>query len=352
VRRPARISALLLVASPRLPAFASTSPFEGHQCKCRTGLHRVHPIPLHRDIDRAREAATKRCSDDSSDGKGFLMAEDGTARQAEGGWHSTDARDGCRLVYKLIKGRGAGRLALCHSLAMDGSFWDRVVPLLAADADILVYDARGHGRSAKPAGPYTVELFADDLAGLFDAVGWRSAVVAGASMGGCVALAFGAAYPARVDGLGLIDTTAWYGADAPAKWEERAGKALTEGLGALIEFQTSRWFTDAFREAHPDIVERAVRVFLANDVRAYAETCRMLGAADKRAAMTAFRFPCQVIVGREDYASPVAMAEAMAGAIPGARLHIIENARHLTPLEVPDIVAADLRGLLQARAHA
>jgi 3-oxoadipate enol-lactonase len=256
-------------------------------------------------------------------------------------------RDGTRLAYRLSKGSGSRRVVLVHSLAMDGSFWDRVIPLLKEHADVLVYDCRGHGQSDKAKGPYSVELFADDLADLLDQVGWRSATVCGASMGGTVAIAFTAAYPDRVDALALFDTTCWYGPEAPAQWAERAQKALDDGMSALVPFQQTRWFSDSFRDQHPDIVDRAVEVFLANDVRCYAETCRMLGAADKRDALKNFRMPCAVLVGAEDYATPVAMARVLQAGIAGATLEVIENARHLTPLEVPETVAGKIVGLIK-----
>jgi 3-oxoadipate enol-lactonase len=248
------------------------------------------------------------------------------------------ARDGAAIAYTLLKDGGGERprVVLIHSLAMDRSFWDRVVPILAGEVDLLVYDCRGHGASDKPAGPYTVEQFADDLRDLMDAVGWKSATVAGASMGGCVSLAFAAGYPENTDGLGLLDTTAYYGDDAPEKWAGRAEKATTEGMGALVEFQKTRWFGEAFRAAHPDILQNALDVFLANDVAAYAETCRMLGAADKRDALSSLRMPVAIMVGEEDYATPIAMAEAMKAEIPHASLQVIPGARHFTPLEVPE----------------
>jgi 3-oxoadipate enol-lactonase len=240
---------------------------------------------------------------------------------------------------------------LVHSLAMDGTFWDGVVPLLTEHTDVLVYDARGHGKSDKPAGPYTVELFARDLADLLVVVGWRSSTVCGASMGGSVAIAFAATYPDRVDGLGLFDTTCWYGAESPAQWAERAQKALDSGMSGLVEFQKSRWFSDAFRSERPDIVERLIGVFLANDVRASAESCRMLGDLDKRQALAQFDFPCVVLVGSGDYATPPAMARALEASIAGAKLHVIENARHFTALEVPEVIAAHTIKLLDARSR-
>jgi len=259
------------------------------------------------------------------------------------------ARDGTRLAYTLqgnTQRAAVSRIVLIHSLAMDRRFWQPVVERLADHATLLIYDCRGHGESDKPLGPYTVELFADDLADLLDHVGWPSAVVAGASMGGCIALAFAAAYPTRTAGLGLIDTTAWYGAEAPKQWAERASRAATAGMGALVEFQTTRWFGDSFRAQCPDVIKHCVDVFLRNEVAAYVETCNMLGAADLRAALPAMTTPTAIIVGEEDYATPVAMAEAMRQAISGSTLTVLKAARHLTPLEMPDVIAAELAALM------
>ena len=259
-------------------------------------------------------------------------------------------RDGTRLAYALhgnVHRAAASRIVLIHSLAMDRLFWQPVVEQLADHAAVLTYDCRGHGESDKPKGPYTVELFAGDLADLLDHVGWPSAVVAGASMGGCIALAFAAAHLARTAGLGLIDTTAWYGAEAPKQWAERASRAATAGMAALIEFQTTRWFGDAFRQQRPDVVARCVEVFLRNEVAAYVETCNMLGAADLRAALPAMTMPTAIVVGEEDYATPVAMAEAMHQAISGSTLTVLKAARHLTPLEMPGAVVEELRVLMQ-----
>jgi 3-oxoadipate enol-lactonase len=257
-------------------------------------------------------------------------------------------RDGTRLAYSL-RGTGRDGAVLVHSLAMDGAFWRAVADRLAVEMPVLTYDCRGHGASDKPAGPYTVELFARDLADLLDHVGWQSALVAGASMGGCIALAFAAAYPARTAALGLIDTTAWYGSDAPRQWAERAGKAAQDGMAALVEFQATRWFGDQFRAQHPDVVRESVAVFLANDVTAYGETCRMLGAADARAALPGMTMPTAIVVGEEDYATPVAMSEALHRGIKGSTLTVLKGARHLTPLEAPERVADELLALAARR---
>jgi pimeloyl-ACP methyl ester carboxylesterase len=107
----------------------------------------------------------------------------------------------------------------------------------------------------------------------------------------------------------------------------------------MIAFQTTRWFSDAFRAQHPDTVAALARVFQANDVACYEAACAMLGDADLRKALPAFRMPVSVIVGEEDYATPVTMAEALNTAIPEATFTVIRGGRHLTPAECPDEIA-------------
>jgi len=257
-------------------------------------------------------------------------------------------RDGTRLAYTLYDRPAPSRhVVLIHSLAMDRSFWCPVAERLAMNTWVLIPDCRGHGRSNRPKGPVTVELHADDLADLLDQLGWRTALVAGASMGGCIALAFAIRHPARVSALGLVDTTAWYGPDAAQSWEQRANAALASGLSSLTDFQVTRWFGDKFRADHPHVVKDCVDTFLRNDVAVYAQTCRMLGACDLRSGLAAIKVPTAIVVGEEDYATPPAMAEAMHTAIAGSTLTALPGARHLTTLERPDQIVAELDRLLQ-----
>jgi 3-oxoadipate enol-lactonase len=230
---------------------------------------------------------------------------------------------------------------------MDRSMWDGVVAELRGDADILTYDARGHGASFKPPGPYTTGQFAADLAGVLAAAGWDRAVVAGASMGGSVALQFAISYPQAVSGLGLIDTTAWYGDDAAGVWHERGRKAGTDGFASMVPFQQSRWFADAFRAERLDLVERFTQIFVRNDPVAYAAACDMLGNFDLRAGLAGIAVPAEVLVAEEDYATPPPMAHVLAEGIAGARLTIVPNARHLTPIEIPERIAALLRAVIE-----
>jgi 3-oxoadipate enol-lactonase len=87
-------------------------------------------------------------------------------------------------------------------------------------------------------------------------------------------------------------------------------------------------------------------VFLRNDIGAYGEACRMLGRADLRSALPRLKMPTAVVVGEEDYAAPPAMAEALHRGIAGSTYKVLSKARHLTPLELPDVIAAEIAALM------
>ena len=256
--------------------------------------------------------------------------------------------DGCAISYTSHAGSAnAPRVVLIHSLALDSSVWNGVVAKLGGRAEVLTYDCRGHGHSERRAGTFTPELFARDLNELLDHVGWRQVLIGGCSMGGCVAQAFAGQYPARASAVALIDTTSWYGNDAGKAWRERAKAAQSNGLAGLVEFQITRWFGDAFRLANPELVNAIVSVFLANDLDCYAATCIMLGDADLRPYLPRIQVPVAIIVGEQDYATPVAASQQLHESISGSTLTILPNARHLTPMECPDEIASHLVDLAQ-----
>ncbi len=260
--------------------------------------------------------------------------------------------DGVAITFKVVRaGSSAPKLVLIHSLAMDHSFWQPVLDHLAGTVSAVVIDARGHGSSDHPKGPYAATRMAADVNDVLDSLGWSSVVVGGASMGGCVAQQFALDYPGRTRALALMGTTSWYGTTATADWKARAEKALDEGLSALVDFQKTRWFSDAFRQSHPDIVQHAVDVFLRNEVQAYAATCNMLGSFDVRDRLGTIEVPTAILVGEEDYAAPPQMAQALHDGIAGSTMAVVPGARHLLPLEVPALVAAAL-GELAVRANA
>ncbi len=243
--------------------------------------------------------------------------------------------NGVRLSYEVT---GSGPwLVLAHSLGMRGEQWCQQVPAFAQRYRVLTYDARGHGSSEKPPAPYSFELFAEDLYQLLRAEGVERTAAIGLSLGGNTVQALAAAHPELVQALVLSDTTAWYGPRGQESWEARAREVEAKGMAGIRDFQLTRWFTDAFRASHPDLVERFAGWLVANDPAAFMATQRALGAGDLRDAVGKIACPTLIIVGEEDYATPLEMAQDLHDRIPRSELVVFTSARHFTPVEQADL---------------
>ena len=236
---------------------------------------------------------------------------------------------------------------LLHSLAMSGELWRPLTERLEPHADVVAMDARGHGRSTWDGSPFTVEDLAADAAELIERLDDGPVAVAGMSMGGCVAIALAGTRPELVNRLVLADTTADYGPDKETAWAERAANATGKPRDTQLAFQVDRWFSPEFAEREPAEVKRVSDLFLATDSRAHAQACRALGAFDGRDLLAGITADTLVVVGEHDYATPPAMAHALAEGIPGARLEVLAGARHFSLFEAPgalDLVATHLLG--------
>ena len=93
-------------------------------------------------------------------------------------------------------------------------------------------------------------------------------------------------------------------------------------------------------------MKQATDVFLANDFECYASTCALLGDADLRHYLPSFKMQVAIVVGEEDYATPIAMGKALHEAIPQSTFRILGGGRHLTPIECPDKIASEIAKLL------
>jgi 3-oxoadipate enol-lactonase len=245
----------------------------------------------------------------------------------------------------------AGRaVVLVHGFPVDSSMWDPQLAALAPRYRALAPDLRGFGRSPLPAGDASIDDFADDVLAVLDRRGIARAAVVGLSMGGYVALSIAARRPERLWALVLADTRATAESEEGRKGRSAAAaRALREGAGPIADEMVPRLLARGTLERDRALAE-ALRALMARAAPPAIATA--LGAIrdrpDRRAALAAIRAPALVIVGGEDAVTTPAENEAIAAAIPGARLERIEGAGHVPNLERPDAFNRALLAFLDA----
>ena len=245
----------------------------------------------------------------------------------------------------VIEGNGPW-LTLSHSLACNLSMWDPQMKALTQHYKVLRFDTRGHGASSAPEGPYTLEQMADDVHGLFAALGIQRTHWTGLSMGGMIGETFALKYPGVFQSMVLADTTSRRPPNAEQMWSDRVRMAREQGMGALVEATLGRWFTEPYRKAHPDVMARIGADIRNTPVPGFAGCCEAIAKIDVLDRLKEIDCPALVIVGEHDHGTPPEMAKQIQANLRGSELLIIESAAHLSNVEQPEIFTKAMMGFL------
>ena len=242
--------------------------------------------------------------------------------------------EGAELVYDDV---GTGLPVLwVHGFPLNRSYWDPQTSALLDHSRCIAPDLRGFGESTA-APPWSMDQYADDMAGLLDNLGIRQAVVAGLSMGGYVAFALWRRHRARVRALILADTRA--GADSDEgrrKRRETIALAREEGSGAVADAQVTGLVGRTTRERHPQVVQHLRQILASAPVDGIVgATEAMMERPDSTPLLATIDVPTLVVVGEEDVVTPPSEARLMHAAIRGSRLETIARAGHASSFERP-----------------
>lgn len=248
-----------------------------------------------------------------------------------------------QLHYELSGKASAPVLVLAHSLGVGLDMWQPLLPPLCAHFRVLRFDARGHGSSAIPNGPLTIETLALDVLALLDALQIPKAHFCGLSMGGAVGQWLGIHAPERILKLVLANTSPKFG--EAENWNARIDLVRREGLASVIEGTLERWFTADFRAGNPPVVARTQQSIEATDPRGYIACCAAVRDADFRTTVKKITVPTLVIAGSNDPVSPPSDGQFLASQINGARYTELPAA-HLSSVEAPEAFAAALESFL------
>lgn len=257
-------------------------------------------------------------------------------------------RDGVPIHFDDV---GTGPpMVLGHSILCSGEMWMYQVPRLVERYRVINIDQRGHGQSVPATGPYELQDMVEDAIAVMDHLEIESAVWAGLSMGGMVAMHAAISNPARVSALVLLDTHA--GAETLyKKIKYRAMSVGTKLFGMrpffpavipLLFGQTSCAENPALIE---DWKERIAAIDVPSVTRAVSVLVKRPSIVDQLADVAV---PSLVIVGEEDASLPPPISREIAETLPNASLVIIPGAGHLSALEKPNEVSEAMLGFLDS----
>ena len=256
---------------------------------------------------------------------------------------------GFEMAYEDTGGAGIP-LLLVHGFPLDRTLWAAQVRGLANLARVIVPDLRGFGESGLPTGAVTVDVYAEDLRGLLDVLGIKSAVVAGLSMGGYIAFAFYRQNPQRVRGLILANTKA--GADSlegKKGRDDSAALAREKGTAAIAERMLPKMLTPKTAVEHPLIAATVNTMMSRQSVDGVVGAlAAMRDRPDSTPTMSQVSVPTLVITGAEDNLIPPKESELMRDGIRGSRLVTIPGAAHLSSVEQPDAFNQAVREFLKS----
>jgi 3-oxoadipate enol-lactonase len=227
----------------------------------------------------------------------------------------------------------APTVVLSNSLGSTPAMWDPQYAALVERLRVVRYDHRGHGESAVPPAPYELADLGADAIALLDRLGLERVHWCGLSLGGMVGMWMAINAPERIDRLVLCCTSARLG--PPQMWIDRAATVRAEGVRAIADVGIERWLSPAFMEREPEAAARVKAMLIATPAEGYAACCGVIERMDQVDQLDRISAPTLVIAGAEDPATPPEHGELIASRIPGARLEIVPDARHLATIEQP-----------------
>jgi 3-oxoadipate enol-lactonase len=201
-------------------------------------------------------------------------------------------------MYYEVEGAGEP-LVLIAGLGTGMSPYRRMIRLLSQENRVLAFDNRGVGRTDKPDIPYTIEMMADDTAGLLKALDIMSANVIGISMGGRIALALALQHPELVRSLVLVSTS--------PRVERKAG--------TMLQFKVLKWIRAAGR-----VLGRTPQPYYA-----FVRQLNASGSYDCSDKLGEIRVPTLIMHGKKDRLVPSNLVEEMHAGIKGSKMITFEG---------------------------
>jgi len=235
--------------------------------------------------------------------------------------------------YYEVHGEGEP-LILIHGLGSSTRDWELQVPAFAKYFKVITLDLRGHGRSAKPAGPYSMAMFAEDTAHLIKEIGAGPAHILGISLGGMVAFQLAIDHPDLIRSMIIVNSTPEIVPrtlrEKNAIWQ-RLFIVRLMGMRKMGQVLGDRFFP---RQDQVELKNIFIERWAENDQPAYLEAMKAVNGWSVTDKLGEITCPTLVIGADGDY-FPTSDKENYTKLIPGAELVIIQDSMHAVTADKP-----------------
>lgn len=250
-------------------------------------------------------------------------------------------------VYYEVHGEGEP-LILLHGLGSSTRDWQFQLDDFAAHYRVITLDLRGYGQTDHPPGPYSIRMMSQDVIALMDHLGISSFHLLGYSLGGAVALQIAVDHPHRVDNLLVVNSQPSFIA---TRWRQKVEYYMrkmvvsTMGVRRLAPVIAKRLFPYHDQQDLRDLV---IDRYGQNDAHAYLATLDALVTWSVVPQLSKLHMPTLFIAAEHDYTS-VDDKKSYVEQIPNARMVVVQNSRHGTPLDQPEVLNDHVLDFLGAK---
>ncbi|MBY0526233.1 MAG: alpha/beta hydrolase [Gemmataceae bacterium] len=241
--------------------------------------------------------------------------------------------NGISIAYE-IQGEGLP-IVFVHGLGGTSNVWHAQRATLSKYCRVVAFDLSGSGRSDKSKRSYSIDGWADEIAGVMDHLEIDAGVVVGHSMGTVIAQHFAAKYPRRTKAIVLAGALVELSAPGKEAFSKRAEAVEKEGMAGIADAVLGGALSAGTREGNLALTGMVRELLLSNDPACYAGHCRALVAGSAKADQPKITCATLLLVGDQDPVTPLALQKTIAAAIAGSKIRIVPNTAHLTMLESP-----------------
>jgi len=229
---------------------------------------------------------------------------------------------------------GAPWVTFVTGIANDTTLWSGQAEALSDRFRVLRYDLRGQGKSEATPPPYSIKLLSDDLVALWDALEIKRSHLVGLGLGSTVAMRTAIDHPGRIAKLVPSCTRAQMVPEFAVMWGKLTETVKAGGVAAIVEQTAQRWFTEDFKAAHPEVIDKVRKMVGGTSLNGYLGCVSAFVGLNLEAEIANIQAPTLFMGGADDKSGgPEVIMRGLAAQVPGARYQPVAKAAHIANVQ-------------------